>query len=1147
MVAPTTSNVIIAAPPAEPSRILGPFKLKEPLGKGGMGYVWRAEHVDLPLEAAIKVLDPSRVGADLGLDRFRQEIRAVGALAHPGIVGILDQGTLPPEVAEALGGLVPAGAPWLAMELIVGKSLAKRCGEVTWDELYHLTHQLLDALAHAHARGVVHCDLKPGNVLVDEAGNVKLVDFGLAQLDAHQDPEEGPGFGTPAYTPPEQLRRGVDPLGPWSDLYGLGCLLWALACGRPPHKRGTPKATLRAHLDAKLALWRPVHPMPPGVQPWLRVLLARDPEDRYHSAAQARAALEVAMQHPDWAVEETEDGTSNLLSVVPEVPEDWATLQPPPPPTPVKESGPEIFGLRRVPLIGRAGHRDLLWRSLMTASADKSVICRTLRGQPGVGKSRLADWLRELVEVSGGALTVTVRHSPQSGLGEGLAAAIRVALGVDSLPKEAGLRRMRTLLMRTGSREPWLQRTLEALLFREGELTAREAENTAAAVGELLLRLAGEHRPLVLWIDDAQWAEEAIDLVEWLTERDGDEAVLILATVNDAALDPDSPADQLLRRLSARGADIPVGPLPAPETARLVDELVQLEGGPRERLVTLSGGNPLFVTQLVGDWIRRGVLELHPDGFRPRDGAMEDIPEGLHALWDLRLDAALRDMGPRARIAVEAAAALGSVVDPDPWRRACAALGIPPEGFLLELVERLASAGLLEVGPSGWSWIHGLLRESVLGSARDGGRWTRGHAACASALAGSTRLEDRRRRVVHCLHAGDRASAIDELLIIGPALQSLGRIRTSLQAWQMAAELLEQTGASRDDPRRLIVVRGLAADLTVHRGAAAALPHAQEAVRLAQILVDPRAEALARRQLAWNLRRVGQVEQALVEARRGIAVALELDDPDIDAEVRQASADALRARGLLEEALAQWEAIDAIGRRLDSAELLAQARTSQAQILLQRGHVMAAYALAEQAVPLWAEAGNPRARAMTLGLLARCKASRHEGEAALELLAQAEQLVRVQGLQIALADHLDAAGEVYRRLGRTAEAATHYRKSQRIHIELGSVRQVVPATHLVLLSVEAGAGAEAERQALQLLEQVRAQGWLGLEACLVAAMVCIRAENSDWAGARAAAQALADMNHVADADTGPILRRAVKHARGQGAGLRRLISGLLGA
>lgn len=280
---------------------LGPFVLTRVIGKGAMGVVWEAEHRYGGGSVAIKFLHAQSLQDDWALESFRKEVRAQAGLAHNGVVTVLDHGLVP---RPAPGGLTP-GAPFLVMELIDGIPLHTYTGRLPWARLRDVMLQLLDGLAHAHARGVIHRDLKPGNVLVlrNKAGKVphpesrapfrlKLTDFGLAQALDRSTESDGVVAGTPAYMAPEQLYGLWRDQGSWTDLYSVACMAWSLATGDPPFGRDLDVLGFRdAHLHQPPPPFTPAYPCPTGFEAWLRRMLTKRPNERFQGAAEAAFAL----------------------------------------------------------------------------------------------------------------------------------------------------------------------------------------------------------------------------------------------------------------------------------------------------------------------------------------------------------------------------------------------------------------------------------------------------------------------------------------------------------------------------------------------------------------------------------------------------------------------------------------------------------------------------------------------------------------------------------------------------------------------------------------------------------------------------------------------------------------------------------------
>ncbi len=304
------------------SLAIGPFLLDAPVGAGGMATVWRAHHVASGLKVAVKVMQGERARDPRFVATFNEEVRHVVALSHPAVITVLDYGLLPDSVADVPGATLVPASPYLVMEYASGFGLDQVPTPVPWPALADILSTLLGALSHAHARGVLHLDIKPANVLRVDEGDalgaaLRLSDFGLARA-FRETPEVAVlAGGTPEYMPPEQLERRWRDQGPWTDLYALGCMAWQLATGSALfHVRGDPYATARLHLTRSRPVLLDPDGMPAGFASWVQRLIAWDPADRPPNAATAarelthlRTALRIALPgregtcQPDGAVE----------------------------------------------------------------------------------------------------------------------------------------------------------------------------------------------------------------------------------------------------------------------------------------------------------------------------------------------------------------------------------------------------------------------------------------------------------------------------------------------------------------------------------------------------------------------------------------------------------------------------------------------------------------------------------------------------------------------------------------------------------------------------------------------------------------------------------------------------------------------------
>ncbi|MBX3466691.1 MAG: serine/threonine protein kinase [Planctomycetes bacterium] len=258
---------------ATPARI-GRFIVEAELGRGGMGVVYRALDPASGARVAVKVLLHAEAE---DLLRFEREARLLAQARHPAVVSLLELGR------------EQGGRPFVALELVEGESLAARLarGPLPPREAVRLLEPVARALAHAHARGVVHRDVKPENVLIDRDGRAKLSDFGLARrtdAGASRLTATGMILGTPAYMAPEQAAG--DPADGRADVWGLGATLHAAVTGAPPFgARAGVLDSLRAVLeDPVVAPSARGVELPPDVEAVLMACLARDPARRFATA-----------------------------------------------------------------------------------------------------------------------------------------------------------------------------------------------------------------------------------------------------------------------------------------------------------------------------------------------------------------------------------------------------------------------------------------------------------------------------------------------------------------------------------------------------------------------------------------------------------------------------------------------------------------------------------------------------------------------------------------------------------------------------------------------------------------------------------------------------------------------------------------------
>src|SRR5437899_2016197 len=268
--------------PLAPGTRLGPYEIVAPLGAGGMGEVYRARDTRLERSVALKILPTTFTGDANRLQRFEHEARILSALNHPNLLAIHDVGA-------------QNGTHYLVSEFLEGQTLREKIsgGPLPQRRVTEYALEIAKGLAAAHLKGIVHRDLKPDNIFLTADGRVKILDFGLARF---KPPEsngeetitqtvtpEGTVMGTVGYISPEQVRGAA--VGPGSDLFSLGCVLYEMIAGRRAFRGPTSAETLSAILrDAHVDLSVSGVRVPPELDRLISHCLEKSPEERFQSA-----------------------------------------------------------------------------------------------------------------------------------------------------------------------------------------------------------------------------------------------------------------------------------------------------------------------------------------------------------------------------------------------------------------------------------------------------------------------------------------------------------------------------------------------------------------------------------------------------------------------------------------------------------------------------------------------------------------------------------------------------------------------------------------------------------------------------------------------------------------------------------------------
>jgi serine/threonine protein kinase len=670
---------------------LGSLNLVKEIGRGGMASVWLAEHMSNHLRFAIKIMHPKLAENHDAHQRFLNEVRAISQLKHRSIIKLYDYGLISHETNEAIDHVsFKSGSPYCVMAYHAHGTYKSPNIVNNWIHLKDTLSQIIEAVSLIHAHGIIHCDLKPSNILQGDNGPI-VSDFGIIY---HQNvyfsspdiqKSKKSVSGTPSYMSPEQILSKHQSIGPWTDLYAIAGIAYYLAAGHPPYNAPLEITRIYQHLEDPVPKLKALFPIPKGFEEWIHWCMDKDPTCRPNFAIEALNALQSIPStyeqssrgptlHDDRASNHininTKHNNSSSLSSV-EIYDSF---------------GKEALLRRTLPMIGQTNFQTDFERIIADLHRSMSQLM-LVNGESGIGKSSILK--RALIKIhrEGIGEGLKLLHEPYYSDLSGIAGMLRQLWDSSGQSREELLDCLKTAQSR---RVQVQSNDIQAMVsWIKAPLNFADYAKRSARISAFSrwIHQRSIDYPQIVVIDDAQWANEALIWANQFLAKYKYSAVLIIVCSHNRyeVIEKLQCIDKL--NTCSRFTEHHIQSLNRQESDQLVDSYFPLEDELKTELYEREVGHPLRSLQRMRYWMKDDLLQL----VNHQKWAWVQQTKNLDSeASNLQLGWAFNDQ--KRVYALEIAALLGQSFLVKLWKRLCRTLDCEHSQRSLSL---LVSKGIL--------------------------------------------------------------------------------------------------------------------------------------------------------------------------------------------------------------------------------------------------------------------------------------------------------------------------------------------------------------------------------------------------------------------------------------------------------------------